>query len=102
MANAGKQIADLQEQLNWHWRNSMRPIRFFGLDARAAFPFIFLLPYARTVTLVFALLVVAFFVFLEKRGLSFPAAMRASRTLIFGEFRPALMSFRHRKLKDFG
>jgi intracellular multiplication protein IcmT len=98
----GNQITDLQEQLNWHWRNSMRPIRFFGLDARSAFPFIFLLPYARWSTLILAISVVAFFVFLEKRGLTFPAAMRSSRTLMFGEFRPALMTFRHRRLKDFG
>jgi intracellular multiplication protein IcmT len=97
-----KQVAELREQLNWHWRNSMRSIRFFGLDARSAFPFVFLLPYARVSTLILAVLVVAFFVFLEKRGLSFPAAMRASRTLIFGNIRPALMTFRHRKLRDFG
>ena len=95
-------IADMREQLNWHWRNSMRPIRFFNLDARSASPFVLLLPYMRVSTLVLAMLVVAFFVFLEKRGLTFPAAMRASRTLIFGNFRPALMTFRHRKLKDFG
>lgn len=95
-------IADMREQLNWHWRNSMRPIRFFNLDARSAFPFTFLLPYMRVSTLVIAVLVVMFFVILEKKGLTFPAAMRATRTLIFGEFRPALMTFRHRKLKDFG
>jgi intracellular multiplication protein IcmT len=97
-----KQIAELKEQLNWHWRNSMRPIRFFGLDARSASPFVLLLPYARLSTLILAILVVAFFLFLEKRGLTFPAAMRATRTLIFGNIRPALMTFRHRKLKDFG
>lgn len=97
-----KHIAEIQEQLNWHWRNSMRPVRFFGLDARSAFPFAFLLPYARLSTLIFAILVVAFFVLLEKRGLTFPAAMRSIRGLLFGNFRPALMTFRHRKLKDFG
>jgi intracellular multiplication protein IcmT len=95
-------VSDIKEQLNWHWRNSMRPIRFFGLDARSALPVILILPFFRIVTIVLALLVVFFFLFLEKRGLSFSAAMRASRILIFGENRPALMSFKYRTLKDFG
>ncbi len=99
MAN---KIAELQEQLNWHWRNTMRPIRFFGLDVKAAVPFFVLLFFPRWSTLIFAFLVVAFFQFLEKRGLTFDAAMRATRLLIFGPKRPALMTFRHRKLKDFG
>ena len=80
----------------------MRPIRFFALDARAATPLCFLLPFPRWSTLILALLVIVFFVFLEKRGLTFSAAMRSVRGLLFGENRPALMTFKHRKLRDFG
>jgi hypothetical protein len=36
-----------EEKVNWHWRNSMRPVRFFGLDARASMPFFVLLVYFR-------------------------------------------------------
>ncbi|PZP57322.1 MAG: type IV secretion protein IcmT [Micavibrio aeruginosavorus] len=95
-------ISDVKEQLNWHWRNSMRPIRFFALDARAAMPLCFLLPFPRWSTLILAVSVIIFFVFLEKRGLTFPSAMRSIRGLIFGDRRPALMTFKYRKLKDFG
>lgn len=95
-------INDLKEQLNWHWRNSMRPIRFFSLDARSALPLCFLLPFPRVTTLVLSVVFIVFFVFLEKKGLTFMAAMRASRGLMFGDHRPALMTFKYRKLRDFG
>lgn len=80
----------------------MRPIRFFALDARAAAPLCFLIPFPRWSTLILAVIVVAFFMFLEKRGLTFNAAMRSIRGLIFGDNRPALMTFKYRRLKDFG
>jgi intracellular multiplication protein IcmT len=96
------QIADIQEQMNWHWRNSMRPVRFFNFDAKAALPFCLLLFYFRVSTIVFACCVMFFFYFLEKKGLTFDSAMRSVRLLLFGEFRPALTSFRYRKLRDFG
>lgn len=99
MAN---QILDLQEQVNWHWRNSMRPVRFFNFDVKAIIPFCFLLFYARWSTLIIAILVTVFFYALEKRGMSFDAAMRSVRVIIFGSYRPGLNKFRHRKLKDYG
>lgn len=96
------QVAELQEQVNWHWRNSMRPIRFFGFDAKAAIPFCFLLFYFRTSTIVFAVVVITIFYLLEKKGLTFDAAMRATRLFIFGDHRPALIAFKRRRLKDYG
>lgn len=96
------QVANLHEQLNWHWRNSMRPVRFFNFDARAIIPFCVLLFYARISTLVISVVVTLFFWILEKKGLTFPAAIRSSRLFIFGNYRPGLTKFRHRKLKDFG
>ncbi len=95
-------VSEIKEQLNWHWRNSMRPIRFFGLDGRSATPLCFLLPFPRITTLVLSIMVIAFFVFLEKKGLTFTASMRSIRGILFGDRRPALMTFKYRRLRDFG
>ena len=90
------------EKTNWHWRNTMRTVRFFTLDARAAIPFGILLVYARPITLLLALIVTLAFNFLEKKGLTFPAAIRSLRVWLIGQARPAWISMRHRTLKDFG
>lgn len=91
-----------REQNNWHWRNSMRPVRFFNLDARAAIPFIILLFYFRIISLVITLAITGIFVFLERRGLTLPAALRAFRSWFSGQSRSAWYSMRKRKLKDYG
>lgn len=91
-----------EEKLHWHWRNSMRPVRFFNLDARAALPFCLLLVYARPITLVVTILVTMIFWFLERRGLTFPASLRALRLWITGNNRPAWILMRRRVLRDFG
>lgn len=96
------QVAELQEQVNWHWRNTMRPIRFFGFDVKAVIPFCFLLFYLRLSTLIFAAIVTTIFYLLEKKGLTFDAAMRATRLFIFGDNRPALTRFKYRRLRDYG
>lgn len=90
------------EKAHWHWRNSMRPVRFFSLDARAAIPFLFLLVYIRPVSIFLTIVITAVFFFLERRGLTFPAALRAFRVWLLGRFRPAYLSYHHRKNKDFG
>lgn len=95
-------LQDLQERNNWHWRNTMRPVRFFALDARAALPFCFLLIYARWITLSLALISTVIFWFLEKRGLTFDSAMRRFRRFLVGNNRPGKSAFRYRTLKDFG
>ena len=64
------------EKANWHWRNSMRPVRFFNLDARAALPFIVLLFYLRPISIILTIIITMIFKYLEKKGLTFPAAMR--------------------------
>lgn len=99
---ANNQVQEMQDQVNWHWRNSMRPVRFFGLDARAAFPFVLLLLHARWST--FFLVLASTFVFriLEKNGLTFSSAMRRFRLFITGNDRPALMTFKRRRMKDYG
>jgi intracellular multiplication protein IcmT len=92
---------DVQDQ-GWHWRNTMRPVRFFNLDARAALPFCVLLVYFRIVTLVLTIVITLIFWFLEKRGLIFSSAMRALRLWIVGDWRPAYMPFRYRRMRDYG
>lgn len=90
------------EKQNWHWRNTMRPVRFFNLDARAALPFFLLLVYARWSTLVLTIIVVMIFRFLEAKGLTFPSALRALRVWIVGNTRYALYNYAHRRMRDFG
>jgi intracellular multiplication protein IcmT len=90
------------EKANWHWRNSMRPVRFFSLDARAVIPFMVLLVYIRPVSLFIAVVTTTLFWFLERRGLTFPCALRAFRSWIVGQKRPGWVSVRHRRLRDYG
>ena len=90
------------EQANWHWRNTMRSVRFFNLDARASLPFLLLLVYARWSTIILCIIVTLVFRYLERKGLTFPAALRSLRVWVIGNHRPAWASFRHRRMKDFG
>lgn len=91
-----------EEKTNWHWRNSMRPARFFNLDARAALPFCVLLVYFRPITLVVTAMVTIVFWWLERRGLTFPSALRALRLWLGGHRRPAWVLMRRRTMKDYG
>lgn len=95
-------IAEMQERNNWHWRNTMRPVRFFGLDARSAIPYTFLIVYARPITFILAIVSTIAFFLMEKRGLTFSAAMRRFRRSMLSDVRPGITSFRHRRFKDFG
>lgn len=96
-----QEIQDTQEQLNWHWRNSMRVVRF-SFDARAALPIPLLLVYARVSTIVLTIVFLVFFRFLEKKGLTFPAALRNFRAWIVGSDRPGWIGIYHRKFRDYG
>lgn len=91
-----------EEKVNWHWRNSMRPARFFGMDARAALPFFILLVYFRPITLFLTFVSTVVFVALEKRGLSFSSALRALRSWLNGQRRPGWVSHRRRRFIDNG
>ena len=90
------------EKTQWHWRNTMRTVRFFKLDARAGMPFFLLLVYPRLITLILTIIVTVVFSIVERRGLTFPAALRAVRVWMIGRNRPAWFSMRHRRIKDFG
>lgn len=91
-----------EERVNWHWRNSMRPVRFFGMDARAAIPYCVLLVYFRPISLFITILLTIIFVGLEKRGLTFPSALRAFRSWLVGQNRPGWISGRRRRWVDYG
>jgi len=97
------QVEDTQEEKNnWHWRNSMRPVQFFNIDARAAIPFLILLVYLRPITIFLTVASTVLFIALEKRGLTFPSALRAFRSWLNGQKRPAWVAVRRRKMRDFG
>lgn len=91
-----------EEKVNWHWRNTMRPVRFFGMDARAAIPYFVLLVYLRPISIFLTVVSTVIFVSLEKRGLTFTAAMRALRSWLNGQRRPAWVSLRRRRFIDYG
>lgn len=96
-------VEDTQEErANWHWRNSMRPVRFFGLDARAAIPFFILLFHFRLITLAVTIMITVVFVVMEQRGLSFPSSLRAFRRWLLGQRRPGWISLRRRRMVDYG
>jgi intracellular multiplication protein IcmT len=80
-----------------HWRNSMKPARFFFMDARAAVPFVFTLLHLRWYTMLMALFTTLIFYLLEQRGMSFDAALRGFRVWFVGRKRPNIKhSDRHR------
>lgn len=91
-----------EERANWHWRNSMRPVRFFALDARAAIPFFITLFHFRPYTVFITVVLTTVFVLLERRGLSFDAALRAFRSWLLGQRRPGWISYRRRRMVDYG
>lgn len=90
------------ERNNWHWRNSMRPVRFFAFDARCAIPFFILLFHARWSTFTLAVVMTCIFWFMERRGLTFDASLRAFRSWLLGQSRPGWISYNRKKMVDFG
>ena len=88
--------------MDTHWRNSMKPARFFMLDARAAWPVLVMLLHMRIYTMIFALFVMAVFYLLEQRGLSFFSALRAFRVWIVTKKRPNYRPSDLTRMVDFG
>lgn len=97
-----KEIDNIQEKVNWHWRNTMRPVRFLAFDARAALPLPLLLVYIRWSTIILTIVTLLVFRFLEQKGLTFPAAVRNIRSWIVGNERPGVLSSRKKKFIDHG
>jgi intracellular multiplication protein IcmT len=97
-----KEIENIQEKLNWHWRNSMRPVRFLAFDVRAAMPIPILIVYARPSTIMLTIITLLVFRYLERKGLTFPAAMRNLRAWVVGSERPGWLSVESKKFIDYG
>lgn len=93
----------IEDKTSWHWRDSMKITRFFSFDARAGLvmiPIFFNLFSWKIWLMTF--FVLSFFHVLEKKGLTFPAAIRSFRTLCVGKERPGLLGVHHRSFRDFG
>lgn len=88
--------------MDTHWRNSMKPARFFFLDARAAVPFVFALLHLRWYTLVIAAVTTLVFYVLETRGLNFVAALRAFRVWLVTKKRPNVKHSDRTRMVDYG
>ena len=86
----------------FHWRNSMRPLRFFAFDAKVAIFLAVMLLYPRWITLIAFVLAMILFWALERQGLLFDPALRAFRAWLFGRHRPGWLWFRRRKTVDYG
>ncbi len=98
-----KEIEDINAKLNWHWRDTMRTIRFVGFDARVSFLIPVWLVYLRTSTIILTIIVFYIFRTLEKKGLTFPAALRALRVWLIGnERRGRLGTVAQHKFTDYG
>jgi intracellular multiplication protein IcmT len=73
-----------------HWRDSARSIRFFIWDGQAAFPMVIFLMYMRIWTLVVALVTMIFFSVLNRYGFSPMVFLRWLRSSIAGKRKVAI------------
>lgn len=80
----------------------MKPVRFFQFDARAGIFVVLVLVHARVWTFVLLVSVMVVFWILERKGLSFMAALRSLRLWLVGKYRPAWAYTRRRKMLDSG
>lgn len=86
----------------FHWRNTMRPVRFFAFDAKVVVFLGLFMVHARPWTFGLFVVMMLVFWFFERRGLLFNAALRAFRTWLYGPVRPGWLWFRRRKMVDYG
>jgi len=93
---------DQEEGRSWHWRNTMKTVRFFTFDARAGLFVALLLVHFRIWTLCLMAGMLMVFYILERKGLSFPSALRSLRVWLIGTKRPGWIWTRRRKLQDTG
>ena len=93
----------IHEKQNWHWRNTMRPVKLFSMDGRAAAIYFAMIPFlAHLWAWILIVINTVIFMYLGNKGMTFPVAMRAFRTWILGQKRPAWISLRHRRMIDYG
>ena len=97
-----RELENLEAKMNWHWRDSMRVIRFAGWDARVAFLIPVWLLYLRWSTIILSFMVFYIFKFMENKGLNFPSAIRALRSWLIGRARPGITGVAVHKFVDYG
>ncbi len=97
-----KELENLEDKLNWHWRDTMRTIRFLSFDARVAFLIPVWLVYLRWSTIIISFMVFYVFKMLEDKGLTFPSALRALRSWLVGYNRPGQIGVNTHKFIDYG
>lgn len=85
-----------------HWRNTARPARFFGIDARACLVVLLFLVHIRLWTLILMILVLALCFMLERFGMTLPVALRRLRSFFAGPYRRALVKASDRRFIDRG
>ncbi len=84
-----------------HWRNTQKPTRFFFMDARASIGILIFLVHMRSWTFGVACFVMLVFWFLERRGMTFDASLRAFRCWLLGTRRPANSRVARRRWIDY-
>jgi hypothetical protein len=84
------------------WRDTARPARFWGLDARASFPLVLSILKVSKLTFGLAFVCVLIFWFVEKWGMTFPSSLRALRSWIASPHRPAVPDWTKRRRVDYG
>jgi len=88
--------------MDLHWRNTQKPARFFAFDARSFTAIFLFLVHMRVWTLIVAVVTMLTFWVMERRGLTFEAALRAFRVWLLGRRRPATSGRSRRHWVDFG
>lgn len=84
-----------------HWRNSYKPVKFFFMDVRVGVIVVLTLLHLSWWTIALDLCVIALGYYIERIGLGFPAACRAVRCALAGNYRPALPNRKARRKVDF-
>lgn len=97
-----KELENIQASLNWHWRDTMRTVRFLSFDCRVSILIPVWLVYLRWSTIIISFIVFYVFRYFENKGLTFPAALRALRVWMIGKERPGLIGVAQHKFVDYG
>ena len=80
------------------WRNTGQPVRMLMLDARACLPLLSFVVYWSWPTFYVAAVGVTFFTVISFFGLTLPSVIRLFRTFVVGPVRPAVPTWKRRRL----
>ncbi|SFK90805.1 IcmT/TraK family protein [Methylocapsa palsarum] len=80
------------------WRDTGRPVKVLFLDARACFPLLVYVVYWSWTTFTIAAVGIGFFTVISWAGLTVPSTIRTLRRLFVGPLRPAVPSWKRRRL----